>query len=236
MKQGNTLSPNVIYRDKSVLVVVKPQGMPAQPDPTGAPDALTLAAAGGALYPVHRLDRMTGGVMVFARTRAAAASLSRQLAAHEDGETGKRYLAVVSGMVTEPFICRDFLIRDARLGMSRVVTSSAAGGKEARLSASPLATASFLGGDVTLLSVRLETGRFHQIRCQLSAHGHPIVGDGKYGSRVRAPLALFAESLSFCHPDTGALVTFRAPAPTDGAFAPFAEFLAARYKGIDGKS
>lgn len=235
MKPGNTLSPNVIYRDKSVLVVVKPQGMPAQPDPTGAPDALTLAAAGGALYPVHRLDRMTGGVMVFARTRAAAASLSRQFAAHEDGETGKRYLAVVSGMVTEPFICRDFLIRDARLGMARVVTS-AAGGKEARLSASPLATASFLGGDVTLLSVRLETGRFHQIRCQLSAHGHPIVGDGKYGSRVRAPLALFAESLSFCHPDTDALVTFRAPAPTDGAFAPFAEFLAARYQGIDGKS
>ncbi len=235
MKPGNTLSPNVIYRDKSVLVVVKPQGMPAQPDPTGAPDALTLAAAGGALYPVHRLDRMTGGVMVFARTRAAAASLSRQLAAHEDGETGKRYLAVVSGMVTEPFICRDFLIRDARLGMAHVVTS-AAGGKEARLSASPLATASFLGGDVTLLSVRLETGRFHQIRCQLSAHGHPIVGDGKYGSRVRAPLALFAESLSFYHPDTGALVTFRAPAPTDGAFAPFTEFLTARYKGIDGKS
>ena len=101
MKPGNTLSPNVIYRDKSVLVVVKPQGMPAQPDPTGAPDALTLAAAGGALYPVHRLDRVTGGVMVFARTRAAAASLSRQLAAHEDGETGKRYLAVASGMVTE---------------------------------------------------------------------------------------------------------------------------------------
>ena len=231
MKPGNALPPDILYRDRSVLVIVKPQGMPAQPDPSGAPDAFTLAAAGGTLYPVHRLDRMTGGVMVFARTRAAAAALSRQFAAHQDGETGKRYLAVVSGRLPEPFTCRDFLTRDARLGIARVATAST-GGKEARLSAHPLATAVFAGGDVTLLSVQLETGRFHQIRCQLSARGNPIVGDGKYGSRVRAPLALFAESLSFCHPDTGAPVTFRAPAPADGAFAPFAGLLATRDKGI----
>ncbi len=235
MKPGNTLSQNILYRDRFVLVVVKPQGMPAQPDSSGVPDALTLAAAGGTLYPVHRLDRVTGGVMVFARTPAAAASLSRQFATHEDGGTGKRYLAVVSGILTEPVVCRDFLTRDARLGMARVATV-ATGGKEARLAASPLASASFLGGDITLLSVQLETGRFHQIRCQLSAHGNPIVGDGKYGSRVRAPLALFAESLSFCHPDTGALVTFHAPAPSGGAFAPFAELLDARYKGFGGES
>lgn len=234
MKPGNTPSLTVLYRDRSVLVIVKPQGMPAQPDPSGAPDALTLAAAGGTLYPVHRLDRMTGGVMVLARTRAAAASLSRQFAAHEGGETGKRYLAVVSGRLTEPFTCRDFLTRDARLGIARIA-ATATGGKEARLSASPLAAASYSGGEVTLLSVRLETGRFHQIRCQLSARGNPIVGDGKYGSRVRAPLALFAEALSFCHPDTGALMTFCAPAPTDGAFSPFSVFLTARNQGTGGE-
>ena len=221
MKSGNTPLIEILYEDAHVLVAVKPQGMPSQPDPTGAPDALTLAAAGKTLYPVHRLDRMTGGVMVFARTRAAAAALSRQFADHGTDEIGKHYLAVVAGTVPGPLTLRDDLLRDARTGMARVVPAGS--GQEARLTASPIGYATFSGGAVTLLEVRPETGRFHQIRCQLSAHGFPILGDGKYGSRVRVPLALFAETLTFRHPDAGALVTFRAPRPSGGAWDAFTD-------------
>lgn len=219
MKPGNTPSIQILYEDASVLVVLKPQGMPSQPDPTGAPDALTIAAGGKTLYPVHRLDRMTGGVMVFARTRAAASALSHKFADHGGDEIGKRYLAIVSGTITEPLTLCDRLLRDPRASIARVVGGGA--GQEARLSASPVASAIFAGGAVTLLEVLPETGRFHQIRCQLSSHGYPILGDGKYGSRVRVPLALFAASLSFRHPDTGLLVTFHAPPPTGGAWDAF---------------
>lgn len=226
MKSGNTPSVQILYEDASVLVAVKPQGMPSQPDPTGAPDALTLASAGETLYPVHRLDRMTGGVMVFARTRVAAAALSRQFADHGGDEIGKHYLAVVAGTVPEPLTLRDDLSRDARTGMAHVVPQGT--GKEARLTATPVGYAVFSGAAVTLLEVLPETGRFHQIRCQLSAHGFPIVGDGKYGSRVRAPLALFAATLTFRHPGTGALVTFRAPKPSGGVWDLFADPFSSR--------
>ena len=230
MKPGNTPSLQIVYKDDFVLVAVKPQGMPSQPDPTGAPDALTLAAGGGTLYPVHRLDRVTGGIMVFARTRAAAASLSAQFRDHGGEEIGKRYLAVVSGTVTGQLDLSDDLLRDARTGVARVVPTGT-GGLSARLRALPLATATHAGNAVTLLEICLETGRFHQIRCQLSSHGYPILGDGKYGSRVRMPLALYAEALAFRHPHTGALVTFSAPRPTGNAWDLFADYWAKRAAG-----
>lgn len=227
MKPTKTPSVTILYKDASVVVVVKPQGMPSQPDLTGAPDVQTVVAADGTLFPVHRLDRMTGGVMVFARTRAAAAALSSQFSDHGDEEIGKQYLAVVSGNVEEPLSYHDYLIRDARAGMARVV-SHGAGGQEARLYAFPVAHAVFAGRDITLLEVHLKTGRFHQIRCQLSTHGYPILGDGKYGSRVRMPLALFAEVLTFRHPETGETLAFRTSAPAGGAWDLFSAVLAHR--------
>lgn len=227
MELGAASPIQVLYRDDAVLIAVKPQGLLSQPDGSPAPDMLSRLAAGEGLYPVHRLDRATGGVMVFARTRTAAAALSAQFAAPVRMTIEKTYLAVVGGRIEVPFTRLDFLTRDPRLGIARV-TDAARGGKEARLSARPIAVDSYAGQDVTLLAVTPETGRFHQIRCQLAASGHPILGDGKYGSRVKCPLALFAERLAFRHPVTQVVMTFHAAPPCLPPWSLFAEELAVR--------
>lgn len=217
----------ILYRDDAVLVAVKPQGLLSQPDGSDAPDMLSRLAEGEDLYPVHRLDRATGGVMVFARTRAAAAVLSAQFADPVRMTVEKTYLAVVGGRIETPFVRCDLLVRDPRLGIARV-TDAAHGGKAARLSASPLSVIPYAGQDVTLLAVHPETGRFHQIRCQLAACGYPILGDGKYGSRLKCPLALFAERLAFRHPVTQEIMRFHSAPPDILPWLFFAEVLSTR--------
>ena len=218
-------SPSVLYRDESIVVAVKPAGMPSEPDPTGDPDMRSLLSRGEpALFSVHRLDRVTGGVMVFARTKRAASVLSRAIASGEEG-TGrdftKVYFAIVAGEIRERFSRTDYLTRDPRLGRAKVVTKETAGARRATLAAVPLAYATVEGTPATLLAVKLETGRFHQIRAQLSNAGHSIVGDGKYGSRVRCPLALFAGYLSFSHPAHGEKVSFSCLPPREKPWTAF---------------
>ena len=176
--------------------------MPVQPDPTGDVDALTEAAAylssigePSALWLVHRLDRVVGGTVVFARNKRTAASLSELFSAQG---TTKEYLAVVEGRA-EGGVLEDLLYKDSAKGKAFVVDRKRAGVKEARLEYTPLATAQTERGTYTLVRVRLHTGRFHQIRAQLSHRGTSIVGDGKYGShdnRAKMP-ALFSSRLAF---------------------------------------
>lgn len=192
----------ILYKDRHVLAVIKPAGIPSQPDPSGAPDAMSLAKAALAeqgesvdLWLVHRLDRVVGGILVFARTKAAAGELSSLFATHE---AEKCYLAVTEGEVPAGELC-DLLYKDAAKGKSFVVDRARAGVKEARLIAEPISVADTEGGARSLLRVTLLTGRFHQIRAQLSSRGASIVGDGKYGSRdkgARMP-ALYAYRLTF---------------------------------------
>ncbi|MBR2930452.1 MAG: RNA pseudouridine synthase [Clostridia bacterium] len=192
---------------KDLVVIYKPPGTPSQSDPTGSPDAMSLTAdmlkgmgEGSRLWLVHRLDRTVGGVLVFARTKEAATELSRLVAS---GEMEKRYVAVVSGEPQRGEYT-DLLYKDARLGKAFVVDRKRGGVKEARLTSTPITT--FEG--LTLCDILLHTGRFHQIRAQLSSRGTPIVGDGKYGSRVKAEnIALHAYLLSF--PYRGERVTVR---------------------------
>ena len=192
----------ILLRDPHLLLVYKPPAVPAQPDPTGDKDILTLAAEELAssgepstLYPVHRLDRVTGGVMVLARDRKSAAALSALIPNHQ--EFCKQYFAVIPGILTGNGEMRDFLVRDPRQGKAFVVARPRPGAKEARLHYTALAAATLEGRDYTLISVRLFTGRFHQIRVQFASRGYPLVGDGKYGSREHAPVSLFAAGLSF---------------------------------------
>lgn len=200
--------PEILYADAAVAVVVKPAGVLSQGDAENAMPALLQKRLGGAIFPVHRLDQPTGGVMVYARTQDAAAKLSAQM---QSEAFGKEYLAVLDG-TPEPAEgeLHDLLFFDRQKGKSYAVRRKRAGVKDARLAYRVLAQAEGL----TLVRVRLFTGRTHQIRVQFSSRGWPLTGDGKYGSRNnRCAPALWSAELHFAHPVTGETLIFRSQPP-----------------------
>ena len=192
----------ILLQSKDFIVIKKPAGMPSQHDPSGDIDAMTLAsemlkASGerGDLYLIHRLDRVVGGLLVFARNKKSAAELSKLVSGYG---IGKEYLAVIDGYLDGGTLT-DYLYKDARASKAFVVDKARAGVKEAVLSFEPLSRIETEKGVRTLVRITLKTGRFHQIRAQFSSRKAPICGDGKYGSkdnRSRFP-ALFAYKLSF---------------------------------------
>lgn len=209
----------ILHQDAALVVCVKPVGVECEHELP----ALLAEALGGAAqdyYCVHRLDRMVGGVMVYARTTKSAAALSQQV---QRRTLKKEYLAVCSGTLTpEGGEMRDFLYKDALKSRAYVVKSARRGVKEAVLQYETLAVSPWEAQDVSLVRVRLHTGRFHQIRCQFAARQHPLLGDGKYGSRVSScTAALWSARLRFRHPMQGAEMTFSAPPP---ALFPWALF------------
>ena len=164
------------------------------------------------IYPVHRLDQPVEGVMVFAKNPKAAASLSGQI----QGKTvDKYYRALVEG-VPKPLEGRleDYLLRDGRTNTSKVVPCGTKGAKKAVLAYRVLETREEDGQEsklVSLVEIRLETGRHHQIRVQLAHAGHPLVGDKKYNPGCQAgyrPIALCSVRLAFDHPTTGERLEF----------------------------
>ena len=192
----------ILYLDKNLIAVNKPYGMPSQSDPTGDKDAMTLASEmlrdmgeRDSLWLVHRLDRVVGGVLVFARNKESAAALSALVA--ERGAK-KQYLAVAEGELRGG-ILTDLIFKDARKNKAFVVDRMRAGVKTAELEYSVLEYAECDKGVRSLLLVTLHTGRFHQIRVQFSSRGTPLVGDGKYGSHDNKAVfpALFSARLSF---------------------------------------
>ena len=190
----------ILYEDNHIIVVVKKPGIPTQEDKTGDKDMLTIVKEyikvkynkPGNVYLglVHRLDRMVGGVMVFAKTSKAASRISEYI---RQKNVKKRYLAVVNGTLPvsdQKVELRNYLVKNERLNMSRVVDSTTKGSKEA-------------GKDYSLVDIDLHTGRHHQIRLQFANIGHPLYGDIKYGQKVNKVgqnLALFSYYLSFFHP------------------------------------
>ncbi len=193
----------ILYKDKSLVAVNKAIGEPIQSDLTGDKDTMTLLSSQlssindkSDLWLVHRLDRVVGGVAVFARTKKSAAMLSEAFSTHA---VKKEYFAVVEGVCESGGVMQDLLFKDSAKGKAFIVDRKRAGVKEASLEFEPVATASCERGDRTLVCVRLHTGRFHQIRAQFSHRGMPLVGDGKYGSRdngANTP-ALFSANLEF---------------------------------------
>ncbi len=194
----------ILYRDEALLLCLKPAGPDAE---HALPELLRKQTGLEELYCVHRLDRAVGGLTVYALTAAAAAALSRSIAA---GGMEKDYLAVTEGESEDEAVLRDLLFRDAAKNKSYVVRRMRRGVREARLRYRTLARREGLN----LLRVSLETGRSHQIRVQLASRQMPLVGDGRYGSRRRdCPLALWSEALRFPHPVTGEALSFRAGPP-----------------------
>ena len=175
-----------LYHDNDLAVVVKPVGLDAE----SAVPAAIIAELGGECYTVHRLDLNVGGVMVFARTKQAAARLSKLV---QEGALIKEYRALVHGTPPEGGVLEDFLFKDSRKNKVFVVKKERKGVKKASLEFTRLTNS-----DPSLLHVRLHTGRSHQIRVQFSSRGFPLVGDHKYGARdeKKEPM-LFSCCLSF---------------------------------------
>ncbi len=189
---------SVLYHDEHLAVAVKPAGVLSQPDRTGEDSMVEYVAKalGREAYPVHRLDRAVGGVMVFALTKQAAGKLCGMVGSDA---FSKEYLAVLGGVPDQKEgELHDYLRHDARRNMTSVVRKEEKDAKPASLSYKVLSH----NGEASLVRVRLHTGRTHQIRVQFSSREMPLFGDGKYGSRERCPLALWSYRLAFVHPMT----------------------------------
>ena len=181
----------------------------------GLPAALK-ALVGGDIYPVHRLDQKVGGVMVFARTKNAAGLLSRAV---QEGARVKEYRAMVHGTPPEEGIWEDLLWKDARQNKVFVVQRMRKGVREASLDYTVLGRADGL----TLVRVRLHTGRTHQIRVQFSSRGLPLLGDIRYGSKAPCSPALWSHRLALTHPVTGKPIDVTCPPPDSWPWSLFAE-------------
>lgn len=207
---------NVIYEDNHIIVVEKLVNIPSQGDKTGDMDMLTLIKQyikvkynkPGEVYLglVHRLDRPVGGVMVFAKTSKAAARLSEQVRIKE---FKKKYLVIVDGkMESKKGFLEDYLLKNERLNMSRVVKEGTKNAKFAKLDYEVLKYDKEI--DLSVLKVNLHTGRHHQIRVQMANSGHSIYGDNKYGTRGRGKqICLWAYELTILHPITKEQITFK---------------------------
>ncbi len=241
------MQTQIVYEDEAVLVIRKPAGLATESAGIGQKDVVSelknyVAKKNPGKMPylgiVHRLDQPVEGLLVFAKTKKAAENLTAQLG---KGTLKKEYLAVVCGKVPENTgRLVDYLAKEK--GMA--VVKNAADAKtekdvdaQTEKAAGPQAKKAVLTytkkaetEKFTLLAVQIETGRFHQIRAQLSHAGFPILGDEKYGSEESKELsrekkirftALCAASLSFRHPVTGKTMAFT-QTPQNPAFADFA--------------
>lgn len=175
-----------LFSNSDIAVIVKPVGMDSEQD---VPAAIR-EALGREIFPIHRLDKNVGGCMVYARTKKAAAALSRTV---QDGQMQKEYVALVHGTPPETGDWQDLLWKDSAKNKVFVVKRKRKGVKAARLEFTRLTA-----GEESLVRILLHTGRSHQIRVQFASRGFPLVGDHKYGSRdeATAPM-LFSCALTF---------------------------------------
>lgn len=209
---------NIQYEDKELLVVYKPAGLATQSARVTSPDlvsSVTRHLKGAPVYVVHRLDQPVEGLLVLAKTKQAAAGLSKQLQA---GTLNKQYYALVyrgAEELPKEGILADYLWKNPQTQKAEIVAQASGKGKQAKLHYRVM-----MGkDDIALLDVRIETGRFHQIRAQLAHAGFPILGDQKYGTQTSMErseelgiknVSLFAYALTFTHPKTGKQMEFQA--------------------------
>ncbi|MBQ3057919.1 MAG: RluA family pseudouridine synthase [Clostridia bacterium] len=196
----------VLYSDEHIVVCIKPVGILSQADSLGGESMITLLSKmyGCEIYPLHRLDKGVSGVMVYAKTKFAAAKLSRDIAEHR---FKKEYLAVVHGVPENSGEMVDLLFKDSRKNKSFVVDRKRKGVKEASLQYKLIKT----DGQNSLVEILLHTGRTHQIRVQFAFRKMSLLGDKKYGADDEYKnIALFSYRISFNHPKTNEQITFKA--------------------------
>ncbi len=214
-------NPLIIYEDNHIIVVVKEQNMPSCADDSKDDDLLTRIKEyikvrdnkPGNVYIglVHRLDRPTGGVMVYAKTSKAAARLSEQM---KNGDFEKTYFAVLVGTCqVKSQTLKNYLKKNAITNTVYVCGQTVEGAKYAELEYNIVEEVNGL----SLAQIKLHTGRSHQIRVQMSYLGNPVFGDMRYGgvNAVKGNLALFASTLAFTHPVTKERLVFKVEPPKD---------------------
>lgn len=234
------MQTQIVYEDEAVLVIRKPAGLATESAGIGQKDVVSelknyVAKKNPGKMPylgvVHRLDQPVEGLLVFAKTKKAAENLTAQLG---KGTLKKEYLAVVCGKVPENTgRLVDYLAKEKGMAVVRDTADADAQAEKAADAQAKKAVLTYTKKaeteELTLLAVQIETGRFHQIRAQLSHAGFPILGDEKYGSEESKELsrekkirftALCAASLSFRHPVTGKTMAFT-QTPQNPAFAEF---------------
>lgn len=195
----------LLYADKDIVVCVKPPRVLSTDEPGGLPDLVREALGNpkADVRTVHRLDRVVSGVMVLARNGAAASELSRQI---REGQFKKEYLAVIHGIPdAAEGTLRDLLGRDKARRMTYVAAEPGKGVQEALLDYRVIQS----DGELSRVSIRLRTGRTHQIRVQFASRGMPLVGERKYDTREDpCEIALWSHMVGFHHPSNGEWVTF----------------------------
>lgn len=215
---------NILHEDSDLIVCEKPAGVPSQSDRSMAVDMVSqiknylfqsTGESNAYVGIVHRLDRPVGGIMVFAKTKQAAADLSRQLQTHE---MNKRYYAIVSDVLPlskneESILLRDYLVRDGKTNLSAVTKADVKDAKEAKLEYRVVEHVEVENEKCSLIDVNLLTGRHHQIRVQTAAHLGGIWGDTKYNEKFKnrrgwTKIALYSYYLTFKHPRLKKTVEF----------------------------
>lgn len=197
----------VLYEDKHLIALVKPYGVLSQGNENTKSlcnDILAYLKDKGEnaeCYVIHRLDKTTGGVMFFAKTKAMASKMSTLI---QNGGFHKVYYAVVSGKLEHNTgALADLLYHDKAKNKTYVVKKERKGVKIAKLCYVSHGSAEFQNKDVTKVEVLLLTGRTHQIRVQFASRKHPLVGDRKYGSDIaHTQIALWSREINFLHPVT----------------------------------
>ena len=199
---------NILHEDEHIIVCYKPAGIPTQTKKLGEQDMVSLLKnylKGGYVAVIHRLDQPVEGLLVFAKTPFAAKELNKGL---QGAGFGKHYKAVLWGIPEQKkSVLEDYLVKDGRTNTSRVCEASEKDAKKAVLSYEVIATGKDDGKDISLVKVKLDTGRHHQIRVQMANMGCPIWGDAKYNmmavqDRRFRQIALCAYRLEFVHPKT----------------------------------
>ena len=194
---------NILYEDKYMLICEKPANLLSEPDGSGNDVISTIRReCGEDVLLVHRLDRNTGGVMVFAKNTVAASKISALI---QNKSFTKEYLAIVHGVPQEvQGIYKDLLFKDSRKNKSYIVSRMRKGVKEASLEYCVLEKVTNDDNPFSALRVKLHTGRTHQIRVQFASRKMPLLGDGKYGSKDNnCNTALWSYHIAFKHPFKG---------------------------------
>ncbi len=219
-------APTILYEDNQIIVALKQPNQLTQSDSTGDSDLLSAVKEyvrekyqkPGEAYIglVHRMDRPVSGLLVFARTSKAAARLSEQVRTHA---LNREYVCVCEGETPERFRLTDYLKKDEERNVVSVVPDYLKSeGKLAILNGRTIAT----HGGHSLVVIRLETGRAHQIRVQMQNSGHPLLGDNRYGNgKPGQQIALYGMRLTLEHPTQHQKMIFAAPVPTTPFFKPF---------------